>query len=236
MSKQTSNELEPKAVDYRVAFYKSILGNIPILGGLMAEVVGAVIPEQQNDRLRQFVEELEAKIQDLDSEQVESGFQDPEFIDLLQESLTQAVRAVACKRIDHIAAIVQKSLSDQGRRYIHYKKLLYILKELNDLEVLMLCGYGRSHDNEFWDQHRTNIQVSKPVLGTSQEDSDSYIVQEAHLAHLVRLHLLFPRFQKPKKGQIHDIDEKTGMMKSKGYKIAPLGRLLLRSIGEPDGF
>jgi len=113
---------------------------------------------------------------------------------------------------------------------------MYILKELNDLEVLMLCGYGRSHDNEFWDQHRTNIQVNKPALGTSQETNDSYLVQEAQRAHLVRLQLLRPRFQKPKKGQMPEIDEKTGMMKSRGYTIAPLGRLLLRSIGKPDGF
>jgi transcriptional regulator NrdR family protein len=202
----------------------------------MAKVVGAVIPEQQNDRLRQFVEALEAKIQDLDSEPVEARFQEPEFIDLLQESLTQAVRAVSKERIEHIAEIVHQSLSDQDRRYIHFKKLLYLLKELNNLEVLMLCSYGRRHDNDFQERHRDTTQVVKPAMGCAQEDSDNFLVREAHRAHLVRLELLRPRFQKPKKGQLPEIDEKTGMMKVKGYDITPLGRLLLRTIGEPDGF
>lgn len=235
MPKQTSNELAPNAVDYRVAVYKGILSNIPILGGLMAEVVGAVIPAQQNDRLRQFVEALEAKIQELNPEEIEARFKDPEFIDLLQESLTQAVRAVAHERIEHITAIVQQSLTDQERRYIHYKKLLYLLKELNDIEVLMLCGYSRMQDRDFWGQHGASIQIAQPTFGASQEIRDSYLVQEAQRAHLVQLKLLKPRFQKPKRGELPDIDEKTGMMKVKGYDIAPLGRLLLRSIREPDG-
>jgi hypothetical protein len=236
MPEQTSLQLGPNAVDYRVAFYKSILGNIPLLGGLLAEVVGAIIPEQQNDRLRQFVEAIEAKIQDLDPEQVETRFQEPEFIDLLQESLTQAVRAVAQERIEHIAEIVHQSLSDQDHRYIHFKKLLYILKELNNLEVLMLCMYGRRQDNDFWALHGDTTQVVKPAMGCAQADMDNYLVQESQRAHLVRLELLRPRFQKPKKGQPPELDEKTGMMKVKGYDIIPLGRLLLRTIGEPDGF
>jgi hypothetical protein len=165
MPEQTSLQLGPNAVDYRVAIYKGILGSVPFLGGLLAEVVGAVIPEQQNDRLRQFVEALEAKIQDLDPEQVEARFQEPEFIDLLQESLTQSVRAVAQERIEHIAEIVHQSLSDQDRRYIHFKKLLYILQELNDLEVLMLCSYGRRQDNDFWAAARRYYSSRKTCYG-----------------------------------------------------------------------
>lgn len=236
MPEQTSLQLGSKAVDRRVAVYKGILGNVPILGGLMAEVVSAVIPEQQSDRLRQFVEALEVKIQDLDPEQVEARFQEPEFIDLLQESLTQAVRAVAQERIEHITEIVHQSLSDKDCSYIHFKKLLYILKELNDLEVLMLCSYGRRHDNDFREQHGDTTQVVKPAFGCTQEDSDNYLVQAAHRAHLVRLELLSPRFKKPKKGQLPEFDEKTGMMTVKGYNITSLGRLLLRTIGELDGF
>ena len=235
MPDHTAIELGPKAVDHRVSLYKSFLGSIPVLGGLMAEVVGAIIPEQQLDRLKQFVEALEAKVQDLDPDQVEARFREPEFIDLLQESLTQAVRAVAQKRIEHVASIVHQSLSDQDRRYIHHKKLLYILKELNDVEVLMLCGHGRQNDYEFLDLHESEISVMGTSMDASQEERDYQLVQAAHRIHLVQLNLLQPRFQKPKKGQLPDFDEKTGMMRHRGYTITALGRLLLRCIGEPDG-
>lgn len=235
MPDHTAIELGPKAVDHRVSLYKGVLGSIPVLGGLMAEVVGAIIPEQQIDRLKQFVEALEAKIQDLGPEQIEARFREPDFIDLLQESLTQAVRAVAQERIEHIASIVHQSLSDQDCRYIHHKKLLYILRELNDVEVLMLCGYARQLDEAFWALHREAISFAPTSMNSPQGEIDSQLVQAAHRAHLTQLNLLQPRFEKPKKGQLPDFDEKTGMMKVKSHTITALGRLLLRCIGEPDG-
>jgi hypothetical protein len=47
MADYTTIELGSKAVDRRVSLYKGVLGSIPVLGGLMAEVVGAIIPEQR---------------------------------------------------------------------------------------------------------------------------------------------------------------------------------------------
>lgn len=76
-------ELGSKAVDHRVALYKSIVGTLPVVGSLLSEVVGEVIPNQRLDRIQKFAEALEAKIQDLDPDQVEARFRDPEFIDLL---------------------------------------------------------------------------------------------------------------------------------------------------------
>jgi hypothetical protein len=61
------------------------------------------------------------------------------------------------------------------------------------------------------------------------------LVQEAHRAYLIQLKLLHPKFQKPKKGQLLEFDEKTGMMLAQGYSLTPLGRLMLRCIGEDDG-
>lgn len=240
MAQNSSNELEPKAVDYRVAIYKTIAGSLPIIGGpiggiingFLSEVINEVIPNQRLDRIQKFAEALEAKIQDLNPDQVEARFREPEFIDLLEDSLTQAVRAVAQERIEHIAAIVKHSLSDEDKRYVHYKKLLYILKELNDVEVLMLCGYARQHDNEFWDQHRDVISVVNAMLNAPQSQNDQRLVQEAHRAHLVQLKLLHPKFQRLRKGQQPEFDEKTGMIVAKGYTLTALGNLLLRCIGE----
>ena len=40
------------------------------------------------------------------------------------------------------------------------------------------------------------------------------------------------RFKKPKRGELPEFDEKTGMVKVGGYEITSLGRLLLRSIDQ----
>lgn len=234
MSDKSSIELSSKAVDYRTAFYRSIANNIPLLGGLLTEVINETIPNQRIDRIQKYIESLEAKIQDLDPNEVEARFHEPEFIDLLEESLCQAVRAVSQERIEYIASIVGESLSDQERQYIQYKKILYILKELNDVEILMLLGFVRTHDKEFWDTHRDTISQPGHHMQSSQQQMDKSLVQKAYRAHLINLKLLQPSFQKPKKGQLPDFDEKTGMMKIKNYNITPLGRLVIRCIGEED--
>lgn len=234
MSDKSSIELNPKAVDYRTALYRSIASNIPFLGGLLTEVINETIPNQRLDRIQKYIESLEATIQALDPNEVDARFHEPEFIDILEESLCQAVRAVSQERIEYIASIIGKSLSNQERQYIQYKKILYILKELNDVEVLMLIGFVRTNDKEFWDAHRNTISQPGHYMESSQRQKDKSLVQEAHRAHLINLKLLQPSFQKPKKGQLPDFDEKTGMMKIKNYNITPLGRLMIRCIGEED--
>jgi hypothetical protein len=58
------------------------------------------------------------------------------------------------------------------------------------------------------------------------------IVHRSFKAHLVRLGLLKIIFQKPKKGELPEFDEKTGMIKAKRHGITSLGRLLIRRIDQ----
>jgi hypothetical protein len=92
----------------------------------------------------------------------------------------------------------------------------------------MPCGYARQHDNEFWHQRHDVISVVNATFDTLSNENDRRLVQDAHRSHLVQLKLLHPRFQKPKKGQLPEFDEKTGMMLAKGCILTALDCLLLR--------
>jgi hypothetical protein len=73
-----------------------------------------------------------------------------------------------------------------------------------------------------------------PVCATMHSDQatfDAETIQRLAEAQLVRLGLLNPRFQQPKKGESPEFNTSTGMLKSSGVGLSPLGRLLLREIG-----
>ena len=67
---------------------------------------------------------------------------------------------------------------------------------------------------------------------SSEEDVDRHAIEGTYRASLRRLGLLQPKYKKPKKGQLPEFDEKTGMMKAGSDQITRLGRLLLRYIDE----
>lgn len=68
-------------------------------------------------------------------------------------------------------------------------------------------------------------------LQSTREELDRSIVQKIGEQKLLSLGLIQQRFAKLKKGEFPDFDQKTGMIKSSGTEITPLGRLLLRRIG-----
>ena len=53
--------LDNRAVDYVLNAVKAAVGPIPIVGPLVSELVGVVIPNQRLDRIAKFLVELERK-------------------------------------------------------------------------------------------------------------------------------------------------------------------------------
>ncbi|MEZ4680533.1 MAG: hypothetical protein R2932_40595 [Caldilineaceae bacterium] len=130
--------LENTRADYIVATLKSIAGPLPLVGSLIGEVVGALIPNQRIDRIARYVAILEQKLSVLTKEQIATRFSTPGFIDLFEDSLHQAVRALTEERLQHIATVVKNGLSDEQQEHDQYKYFLWLLAELNDTEMIIL--------------------------------------------------------------------------------------------------
>lgn len=95
----------------------------------------------------------------------------------------------------------------------------------------MSCN-GDTEATEFWAKHGDALKEPTAYMGSSQEEIDKNTVFQTHKIHLTNLGLLKPRFKKPKRGELPEFDEKTGMIKASGYDSTSLGRLLLRSIDQ----
>ncbi len=219
--------------DLSVSLSKGILGAIPVVGPLMAEVVGTLIPNQRLDRIEKFLKLLEEQVSELNKEQIESRFRDEKFIDLLEDGMLQASRAISDERQKYIASVIENGIKEEEFEYLQKKLILNVLNELNDVEIIVLQSYGihPGERNEFFEKHRGLLTPPMATMGSPPEVIDDKALFDAQKNHLVRLGLLKPRFKKPKRGELPEFDDKTGMIKAQGYDITLLGRLLLRNIG-----
>jgi len=225
-----------KGTDVATIIGKGLVGAIPFVGPLVAEIVGATIPNQRIDRIALTLRLLERKIEEKDKAKVEERITSPESIDLIEDGFLQASRALSDERKEYIASLLKNGLTDDDLERFEYKKLLAILGELNDVELVHLKSHimrrGQPDHEEFWEKHQETLKAPLVYMQSPQEDIDRNAIFQTYKTHLVGLGLLKPRFKKPRKGESPEFDEKTGMLKAQGYDITSLGRLLLRSIDQ----
>src|SRR5690606_23792499 len=100
--------LSPDSTDRLVAVAKGVTGACPIIGPVVAEAIGAVIPNQRLDRVVAFLEELEAatKRQEGRLEQLKRNLASEQGLDILEEGILQASRSVTAARKERLARLV----------------------------------------------------------------------------------------------------------------------------------
>ncbi|WP_426992937.1 hypothetical protein [Methylomonas sp. CM2] len=218
------------------ALTKGVIGMVPVIGPIVAEIVGVLVPNQRIQRIELLLKKLESKLEHLDTETIKGLMTAPEAIDLMEDGFLQASKAISEERKEYIASLLKNGLTDKTLQHIEYKRLISILGELNDLEVIILKSHllhpSFPESAEFWEKHEKALTPPLAHLGSSQEEIDKETIYKSHNIHLTNLGLIKPRFSKPRKGELPDFDDKTGMMKASGYNITNLGDLLLRSIDQ----
>ena len=201
---------------------KGYLGGLPILGPTIAEIIGNLIPNQRIDRIASLLKVLEAKIDPEERKKVEARMLEEKSVDLMEDGFLQAARALSEKRIEHIASLLKNSLTDEELEQSAYKRLLLLLGEINDVEVITLMAYSMHgiEQQNFWEKHR-DILIGEPLrYPASREKVDQDAIFKTYRANLARLDLLGSKTQRP----------------SQSYEITSLGRLLLRSIDQGSEF
>ena len=149
-----------------------------------------------------------------------SGFKanlaDKYGLDLLEEGIVQASRALTEERRCRLANLLAKSLSPKELKYAESKKLLNLLQELTDPELLWLAFYSKSptlgseYHKQLMEKHPEILQPASRTIGVAQEEIDRGALQDSYKNTLVRLGLLRQR-------------ERT-------HELSSLGCLLLRYI------
>jgi hypothetical protein len=224
-------------VDIASSIIKGAIGLLPV-GSLIAEVLGSYIPNQRMARFDRFLRILAAKLVIIEEEVLRQKMKQPQFLDLFEDAAYQSVKSANEQRLEYIANLLKNSLTDEEVEIINYKIILSLLGEINDIEIILLQYHGLNVNpaqrEEFYKSHLEVLKAPIAVMGSPQPIIDRSTVYKTHRTHLVRLGLLKITFKKPKKGEIPEFDEKTGMIEAKGHEITPLGRLLLRYIDQSE--
>ena len=233
-----SRTLDSRSVDYVLSAARAAIGPIPIVGPLLAELAGFVVPHQRVDRIARFAVELERRIEELESpERIKEQLANETFTDLLEEGLRQAAHSLSDERREYIASLISSSLSVAGIRSAESKHLLRILDEVNDIEIVWLRYYREPSmrgDEEFRNRHAEVLQPAFATYGSSQGEVDQSTLQASYKQHLSRLNLLEPRYELDPETDQPKFDRIGGQQEVEDYEITQLGRLLLREIGLGD--
>lgn len=217
-----------------VALLRSLASYVPKFGPLLANLVGIAIPNQKMDRLITFTKVLGDRMKYIEEDVAKLRMETPEFADLFEDGLIQASRALTDERRQNIAALLSKSLTNEDLEHVEEKKLLWLLGELNDAEVLTLKFYslGLKAKQGFADLHKelfAPVDLSHAAPG----NIDKKALRDSYRNRLLELGLLEPLYKKPETGKVPEFDLKTGRIKATDQKVTGLGKLLLRYI-DPD--
>ena len=230
-----SDELDKTLRDHVALVTKMAASLVPLVGGPFAELISETIPRLRQDRIVEYLRQLNERIETLEQDLVKRLLADEERIDLVETGGHLAARATTSERISQIAEIVFRGLSAEETNFIRRKRLLALFGQIDDEEFLMLRAYGESNrgfNSNAWDA------IDRPppaVLGSSREEVDEEKLYEIGKQNLLQLGLLERRFGSVKRGEYPEFDARSGGFKSH-IGISYLGRMLLREVGIDLGF
>lgn len=224
------------SIDIVTSLTKGTVGAVPFVGSLIAEVVGNVIPNQRVDRIARFVQLLEERLAQIEREVLKSRIMAPPAVDVLEDAFIQAARATSEERLEHIANIVADGIAAEELNQAETKRMLWLLGQVNDIEVILLRGRlvmtreEAQADAEYRERHAAILQPRAPHLGSPPSEVEEAALYDSYKQHLVDLGLLRPRFKRPGRNELPEFDDRTGMMKASGHDVTTLGRMLLRHL------
>ncbi len=222
--------LDDNLRDRLVVIAKGTVSLVPLAGGPLAEIVGAVIPGQRADRIAAYMRALAARVDSLDRDVQRAIAENAVKVDLIEEGGFQAARATSSERIGQIVEAVSRGLREDDADVIRRKRLLGLFGELDDDEVALLNAYGRSYgggDEDAFDR------INRPEyvhMQSPRADIERDRLFEAGREHLLRLDLLERNYGNVRKGQLPEFDASKGDFKH-SVEVSYLGRMLLGDIG-----
>lgn len=192
IAKEKEIEINSNVSDRTAALVKGIIGVAPYFGPILAEAVSFIIPNQKLDRITTFIKVLNDQVKYIEEDVLKVKIQTEEFTDLLEDGINQASRALTDERKQYIASLLKNSLSKDDLSHIGQKKLLAILNELNDAEIIMLQYRSLTpwEEDEFWEQHEHVLKAPFTSDESPQEDADAYALFASYEFKLKQLGLL----------------------------------------------
>ncbi|MFH1159050.1 MAG: hypothetical protein V1721_09285 [Pseudomonadota bacterium] len=193
---------------------KGALGAVPVVGGALAEILGAIIPNQRLDRIAKYLEKLQSLFNEEAFERIKTL---PEKVALIEEGIFAAGLTPQEDRLNRITHVIAYGLGKEDVEKDRISRILNATKHISDLDCIVLKYNGLFGKNfsessaafrfqekhpEIWPKVRGGITDERP-------DRDEYakslkIVEErAEFVYSSELHLASLSLVKPYTQSIH---------------------------------
>jgi hypothetical protein len=117
--------------DHAATVLKATLGNLPVGGALVTELIGVIIPNQREERIVAYLAGLARKVEatgrTLDQLQAQLT---PEKAALFEDGANGAVKATTAGRIEQLVDLVAQGLGSHGREAEDQRSLVRLLNDL----------------------------------------------------------------------------------------------------------
>lgn len=191
------SQLEENTRDKLVSVAKAASGALPFIGTAISELMDNVVPNLRFERVVIFLEKLDSKVSSLENklENFKLNVGTEQGLDLLEEGILQASRAVSDVRKIRLATIINKSLSEEDIRYEESKKILNIFRELTDPEVIWLIYFsfpqtlGQGPHSELVDIHPDILKPIPRTLSSPIELQEKAALQDSYKDTLLKFGL-----------------------------------------------
>jgi hypothetical protein len=208
---------------YAGAIIKGGVASVPLVGSLAVELLNVTIPNQRQERIEKLLNILSSKVFDIDLKQLQERFNSSDFIDIFEDILFQSVRATSGERLEYLASVVEYGLRQEEIDHLQIKRLLEILKEINDVEVILLQSYEsrNRYNQDFEEKHSSIFNLFNLEPDKVQEHK---VMLGNYNSHLINLGLIG-------KSLSFDSSSRNRQISEYDLCITKLGTMLLKKIG-----
>ena len=241
-------------VDYGLSAFKALLSLGPG-GGLVAELISAVIPEQRADRMARYLTALADRFNRLEAAALNAGARSmgPEQVSLFHAGGEAAVRAPHPDRVERIAKVVAQGMAGSELEAARARRMVEILSDLSEDDVVQLCGHVEpfKSDADWRELHGATLWTGdyRGALLARRTPHDEMArlaaAVDLQIFRLIRLGLL----EDPPQLDLHDVaaqlsayEQNIGLARYGVSKpalatepseprLSPLGRMVLEELG-----
>jgi hypothetical protein len=209
-----NDPLDETAGEKLLPIMRGLVGIIPVVGGLLGEIITEVIPHQRADRVSAYLRLLAVRLEALEARAKDRIATDEQRVALIEDGVYQASRAVGSDRLQQLVACVVAGVSSDDRDQDYHRKLLEALGQLSDYDLLALQAHVS-------DGIKEKVAPPRPYVGPRKsEDIRANAHWNVTRAKLERLDLL----------RAHEIDlQEADPSKGRKLRITRFGLDLMHS-------
>ena len=221
-------DLDNKAIDVIVSGASAAVGMVPLVGGFLSEIVQEVIPNQRQDRIVEFIKEINSKLQEMEYalNKLENNFKNYKYGAFTYKCLRNVVNEVYSEKIEYYRNICVSGLTGEEKELNRKERILNIFSDMDYFEILYLKVYYylKWYNKEQVEKIKKELGVIslKPdyIMNMSQESFKQETFKQITLNNLTKNGLLEQEIKNIGSHGKTRID----------YKITNLGELILKEI------